>query len=67
MRSTVPSTARSLPSVTGAALSHINPAGWYRYTQFADPAINYYGVWTDGREVFVVGNDGRKTYILHGK
>jgi hypothetical protein len=56
-----------LPSVTGAALSHINPAGWYRYTQFADPAINYYGVWTDGREVFVVGNDGRKTYILHGK
>jgi hypothetical protein len=51
----------------GSGVFHINPADWYRYTQFADPAINYYGVWTDGREVFVVGNDGRKTYLLHGK
>jgi hypothetical protein len=51
----------------GSGVFHVNPAGWYRYPQFADAAINYDGVWTDGREVFVVGNDGRQTYILHGK
>jgi hypothetical protein len=51
----------------GGAVFHVNPADWYRYARFTDPAVNYYGVWTDGREVFVVGNDGRKTYILHGK
>ena len=51
----------------GSAVFHLDPAGSYRFAQFADPAINYHGVWTDGREVFVVGNDGRKTYILHGK
>jgi hypothetical protein len=51
----------------GSSVFHINPADWYRYPQFADPAINYDGVWTNEREVFVVGNDGRKTYLLHGK
>jgi hypothetical protein len=51
----------------GSGVFQISPAGWYRYPRFADPAINYYGVWTDGREVLVVGNDGRETYLLHGK
>jgi hypothetical protein len=51
----------------GSGVFHVDPAGPYRYTQFADAGINYYGVWTDGREVYVVGNDGRKTYVLHGK
>ncbi len=51
----------------GSLVYHVNPAGWYRFPSFADPAVNYYGVWTDGREVFIVGNDGRKTYVLHGK
>jgi hypothetical protein len=51
----------------GSGVFHVNSSGWYRYPSFTDPAINYYGTWTDGGEVFVVGNDGRKTYVLHGK
>lgn len=33
------------------------------------PYVNatLYGVWTDGKEVFIVGNDGSKTYIFHGQ
>lgn len=29
--------------------------------------IHYGSCWTDGREVFIVGNDGTKSYVLHGK
>jgi hypothetical protein len=50
----------------GGGVFHVNPADWYRYAQFADPAINYYGVWTDGREAFVVGNDGKKPTSFTG-
>ena len=45
----------------------VGPSDSYRYTQFTDPAINYTGAWTNQREAFIVGNDGRATYILHGK
>jgi hypothetical protein len=51
----------------GSGVFHVNQNDWYRYPSFTDPGINYYGVWTDGTEAFVVGNDGRKTYVLHGK
>ncbi len=46
---------------------------WYNgstWKRISVPAIGdtpLYGVWTDGTEVFIVGNDGLKTYILHGK
>ncbi len=26
-----------------------------------------YGVWTNGKQVFIVGNDGFKTYVFHGE
>jgi len=29
--------------------------------------VTLYNIWTDGSEVFIVGNDGWTTYILHGK
>lgn len=51
----------------GSALFHINETGWYRYSAFTDPAINLYGVWSGGGEAFVVGNDGRRSYVLHGR
>jgi len=46
---------------------YMGPTSWYRFDGLTNPSINYYGAWTDGREVFIVGNDGMKTYILHGK
>ena len=51
----------------GSALYYVNEAGSYRYATFSDPAINFYGVWTGGGEAFVVGNDARRTYVLHGR
>ena len=39
----------------------------YRYPQFTDPSVDYFGVWTDGNEVFFVGTTGFKSYVLRGK
>jgi hypothetical protein len=49
---------------------HYNGRDWYQYQQFADPNNVLWGVWTDGREVFVVGFTAaypQKTLIFHGK
>jgi hypothetical protein len=51
----------------GGAMFHVGAADWYRYPSYAGTAVNFYGVWTDGREAFVVGNDGSRTYVLHGR
>jgi hypothetical protein len=50
-----------------SAVYHFNGADWYRYPQFTDRNIHYNASWTDGREVFIVGYDGPRSYILHGK
>jgi hypothetical protein len=49
------------------ALYNVDPPGWFRYPPIAGTAVNFYGVWTNGWEVFVVGNDGIRSYVLHGK
>ncbi|MBI3578415.1 MAG: hypothetical protein HY276_01995 [Ignavibacteriales bacterium] len=46
---------------------HFNGVDWYRYSQFSGTEKYFSSVWTNGVEVFVVGNNGLKTYILHGK
>jgi len=48
---------------------HYNGVDWHQYRELKDFGVVYSGVWTDGKEVFVVGytNDGGKTIILHGK
>jgi len=43
------------------------PTDFYRYALFTDPSTSFTGAWTNQREAFIVGNDGRATYILHGK
>jgi len=59
---------------SGAALFgevyHYNGRDWFQVESARLPKTPYYGVWTDGREAFVVGvtNDfPQKTIILHGK
>jgi hypothetical protein len=51
----------------GGAMFHVGAEDWYRYPPLAGTAVNFQGVWTDGREAFVVGNDGIRSYVLHGK
>lgn len=54
-------------TVGSGGIYHFNGSDWFRYPQFSglnSPVIN---VWTDGKEVFAVGNDGTVTFIYHGK
>lgn len=46
---------------------HYNGKDWYQFKQFQSPEYSFGAVWFDGKEVFVVGNNGRKSLILHGK
>lgn len=48
---------------------HYNGSDWYEFKELKNPNVVYSSVWTDGREVFIVGyfNDGSKTIVLHGK
>ena len=48
---------------------HYNGSDWYEFRELRNSNAVYSSVWTDGREVFVVGymNDGSKTLILHGR
>jgi hypothetical protein len=50
---------------------HYNGTDWKQIEQLYNSDINYYGVWTDGTEAFVVGQifDGtyQKTIVWHGK
>ncbi|MGA2624142.1 MAG: hypothetical protein ABSF91_09835 [Bacteroidota bacterium] len=53
---------------------HYNGTDWFQFTQFPPASISlttewFFGVWTDGQEVFIVGQDanGRNSIVLHGK
>jgi hypothetical protein len=46
---------------------HYNGVDWYRYPQFHGFEFLLTSVWTDGAQVFAVGNNGNKTIVLHGK
>ncbi len=51
----------------GRAVWHFNGFDWQQYHQFSGFSDPWYGCYTDGNEVFAVGNDNSKTFILHGK
>jgi hypothetical protein len=55
--------------VTGqhGGLYHYNGSDWFKYKDLQSATISFEGVWTDGKEVFVIGDDGFKSYIYHGK
>lgn len=48
-------------------LYHHNGIDWHQFKNLESTTINFSAVWTDGKEVFVIGNDGFKSYIYHGK
>jgi len=59
---------RNLFAVGGdSQVHHYDGNDWYRYPQFRGTDKVFTSVWTDGAEVFVVGSDARRTYVLHGK
>jgi len=54
-------------SVKGGEVYHYNGTDWFQFKelQFADAFYN--GVWTDGRETFIVGLIEGGTIVVHGK
>jgi hypothetical protein len=50
-----------------ATLYHYNGSDWKRITLPLSTDVAFYGIWTDGREAFIVGHDGNRTFIAHGK
>jgi hypothetical protein len=46
---------------------HYNGVDWYQYADLVSTSIDFRGAWTDGNEVFIIGNDGWRSYIYHGK
>ncbi|MFA6468040.1 MAG: hypothetical protein WCW35_04020 [Bacteroidota bacterium] len=49
---------------------HYNGIDWYQYPSFLNDNVVFVSVWSDGKEVFIVGlNYGQitKTIIIHGK
>ena len=44
-----------------------NGQDWKRMTEVEDLNEILYSVWTNNVETFIVSNDGRQTYIIHGK
>jgi hypothetical protein len=49
------------------AIYHYNGNDWFNFQNLNIPGFVYAEVWTDGREVFVVGVTGQKSIVLHGK
>jgi len=50
----------------GGVAYHVNSAGPLKYQPITDASVNYYGVWTDGLQAYIVGNDGKRSYVLRG-
>jgi len=49
---------------------HYNGSAWFQFDNFLLPDVILYDVWTDGREVFAVGNTTRfpqVSIVVHGK
>ena len=46
---------------------HYNGKDWFQYKELLNPDITYSGVWTDGKEVFIVGYDLPYSFVFHGK
>jgi hypothetical protein len=51
----------------GGPILHYNGLNWYEYTNASTLGVQWYDCYTNGDEVFVVGNDNYQTIILHGK
>ena len=52
---------------SGNTLYHWNGTDWVSLEIPGDPSLPLYGVWCDDNEVFVIGEDGHRSYVIHGK
>jgi hypothetical protein len=50
-----------------ATLYHYNGSDWKRIILPLSEDVTLYDMWTDGQEAFIVGHNGYRTFIAHGK
>ena len=48
-------------------LFHFNGTDWKQLEIPGDSSLWLYGIWCNDNEVFVIGEDGNKSYVIHGK
>jgi hypothetical protein len=51
----------------GKTLFHFNGSDWKKLDIPGDSLLPLYGVWCDEEEVFVLGSDGYRSFVIHGK
>ena len=54
----------------GPTIWHWNGLNWQRLSSaegLLETSVVLWGVWTDGSEAFIVGDDGSRAYVLHGR
>jgi hypothetical protein len=50
----------------GTLVIHYNGSNAYRFPQFPAGGVDFYSVWANQEHIFVVGNDGLKTFVARG-
>lgn len=51
----------------GQPVLHFNGIDWKEFGEFRWSQVIWFDCFTDGNEVFIVGNDNWRSFILHGK
>jgi hypothetical protein len=46
---------------------HFNGTDWFPFRSVQLRNLQYYAIWADGREAFIVGNNNQQTLVLHGR
>jgi len=46
---------------------HWSGTDWLRLTAIENPNVQYLSVWANNKEAIIVGNEGSRMYVLHGK
>lgn len=52
---------------TNSQIWHFNGTDWYRYPQFQGSDVDFLSLWANGETIFVVGNDGARTFVAQGR
>ena len=51
----------------GSSIYHWNGKDLYEFKELPRQGVELSDVWTDGTEVFIVGNDYTRTIVYHGR
>lgn len=52
---------------TYGQVEYYDGSTWYEFDQFKSNEFHYFAGWTNGREVFIAGENGEKSIVWHGK